>query len=156
MSLYKKYHNLYLSEFWNRLYDHILASLFMYEKVNNNEEKIRKKYVIYRFREMCLNEMTQLENEKSGYSTKDIKYKSIINRISMLKKITITDDNNTTIEKVFNWKKRSIEEKKQYCIKLDNILNMLNEDIDDEETINKYKLNYPYFEQNNDDNVGVS
>lgn len=155
MSMYKKYHNQYLAEFWNKLYDHILASLFMYEKINNNEEVIRKNYVIHRFRELCLNEMTQLENEKSGYLTKDIKYKSITNRINMLKKITITDDNNATIEKVFNWKKKSIEEKKQYCIKLDNILNMLNEDIDDEKTINNYKLNYLYFEQNNDDNIYV-
>ncbi len=155
MSLYKKEHGLYLSEFWNRLYDHILATMFMYEKIKNNDEKIRKNYVIYRFREMCMNEITQFENEKIGYSIKDIKYKSITNRINMLKKIVITDDNNVTIEKVFNWKKKSIEEKNKYCVKLNNILNMLNEDIDDIKIINKYKLNYPYFEQNNDDNIYV-
>ena len=157
MRLYRERHGQYLIEFWNTLYNHILASLFTYEKVKNNEEKIRKNYVIYRFKEMCIDEMTQLENERKGHCKTDIKYKSITNRINMLSIITReNDDDSTTIEKVFNWKKKSIENKNKYCIKLCDVLFMINEDVDDNVIIDKYKIKYTYFEQNNDDNVYVT
>jgi hypothetical protein len=82
---YKENHIKYLDEFWNILYDHILASIF-------RESTIRKKYVIYRFKEKCLQEKNKCELEKKGYKSNETKYKSISNRINMLSNILSTNE----------------------------------------------------------------
>ena len=150
MRTYREEHGQYLINFWNILYDHILASLF-------SHDKIRKSYVIYRFGEMCMNEIKQLDNEKLGYKKKDIKYQSITNRINMLNNIICANDNDIFINRVFDWKKKSIESENRYCIKLRDIFIMLGNDIIDDfdniDIINKYKIKFPYFEKNNDDNI---
>ena len=156
MRSYREEHGNYLINFWNMLYDHILASIFTYEKIKKDDDKIRQYYVIHRFEEICANEIVELNNEKLGYKPKDIKYQSIANRINMLTDIIRANDNDTIIKKVFNWKKKSIEGKNKYCIDIDNILKMINEDFDDINIKNKYKLNYPYFEQNNDDIIYIT
>jgi hypothetical protein len=139
---YKEKHINYLNEFWNELYEHILASLF-------EKQDIREKYVIYKFIELCKHKIDDLNICLKTYKKINNQNKIIStqNEIKLIKGIIKTDPDNI-ITTIFKWKDSS--QKNKYCITLEDVFLIIGKEYTDE-NINFYLQRYPYTEKNDDE-----